>query len=283
MPLDDLRRIIYVTTSIDEYRNVFSDDWASRIAELVKGKVRIDELVFDLTMEWRAAVYTAALPVSILEHMKRFHDTYINHGELNTTLLRLAEIIPGTLAQRVPALTSHPALIRELQREIVKIGADFESARDKVSFEFPLEESWQDYLKETVFQLSLWGSQRICYVAIYNAYDNFLQQCVRIELAQPNYRPKPKQFQQVFTKCFGATLLHTCWTNDDLSIARSARHSLSHAGGRLTPELADKKHGFELKQDRIQIVPEKTKQLLVVLKDAVQAMAEKAVTMPKFA
>ena len=177
---DDILRTVYVTTTLDAYRNFFSDDWGERVDRLTANKPKLSEIVFDLMMEWRAAAYTASLPVSILEHMKAYHDGFVNTGELNTNLLRLAQVIPAKLAQELPELAADPSLIRRIQEKLVDLGAKMEEARDNATMEFPLEETWQSYLQEHVYQLSLWGSQRICFVSIYNSYENFLIRAVCI-------------------------------------------------------------------------------------------------------
>ena len=78
-------------------------------------------------MESRAAAYTASLPVSIVEHMKAYHDAFVNTGEINTTLLRIADGVIGKLGQRIPDLIVEPALIHRLRSEIVNLGAELES------------------------------------------------------------------------------------------------------------------------------------------------------------
>ena len=177
---DEIIRWVHIDTRFDSYRNFFSDDWGKRIDALTKDIPKLSPLVFDVMMEWRAAAYTASLPVSILEHMKAFHDGFVRTGEINTTLLRLMEIVPGALARKIPELTTDPSLMRRIQKELVEIGATMEENRDPSGFEFPLDETWNSYLNERAYQLSLWGSQRICYVSIYNSYENFLVRCVGI-------------------------------------------------------------------------------------------------------
>lgn len=279
---DEILRTVYVTTTLDAYRNFFSDDWGERVDRLTSSKAKLSEIVFDLMMDWRAAAYTASLPVSILEHMKAYHDGFINTGDLNTNLLRLAQVIPGKLAQELPELNADPSLIRRIQEKLVDIGAQMEEARDKAQFEFPLEDTWQSYLKEHVYQLSLWGSQRISFVSIYNSYENFLVRAVCLARSIDSCRSSDKCFKKYLSESFGDTLREKCWTSTDIHIARLARHALSHAGGRVDDKLAKQKHGFEIRDGRIQVVPEKTKALFSLLKDCVYSLAEKAVTMPQF-
>ncbi len=279
---EDICRTAYVTTSLDTYRNFLSDDWGERLDQLTATKAKLSEIVIDLMMDWRAAAYTASLPVSIIDHMKAFHDAFVNTGELNTTLLRLAQVIPGRLAQDLPELTLDPSTIRCLQAKLVDLGAEIEEARDKAKCEFPVEETWQSYLKEDAYQLSLWGSQRICYVSIYNAYENFLVRAVCIAQSISSCRSSDREFKKYLAQSFGEPLRDKCWTATNVNIARLARHALSHTGGRVTDKLGKQNHRFVIRDGRIQVTPEKTKALFALLKDCVYSLAQKAVTMPAF-
>jgi hypothetical protein len=279
---EELRRKVHIETNIDDYRHFFSDDWAASVFQLTEHLPKIYELIFDLVMEWRSAAYTASLPVAVIEHMRAFHDGFVNTGEINTVLLRLAHDIPAKLALDVPELTHDPVLVRRLQERIVNLGAELEEARSRAQVAFPIDDTWRSYIEDSVFQLSLWGSQRICFVSIYNSYDNFLVRTLRIAISDNRCRSTDREFRSRFRDVFGAPLLEKCWTSDDVNIARLARHALSHAGGRLTDELAQQKHGFIVRDHRIQITPQKTKELFAMLKDAAFSLAEKAVTLPAF-
>jgi hypothetical protein len=275
-------RTVRVDTRFDAYRNFLSDDWGERVLAIAAPAAKLSELTLDVMIEWRAAAYTMSLPASILDHVKAYHDSYVNTGEINTTFLRLAETIPTILARRVPELTSKPRLIRRLQEETVKIGAEFEAARRGGSVQFPLEDTWNAYVEHHVYQLSLWGSQRIAYVSIYNSYENFLVRAVSIAQATDRCRTTDKDFKERLAASFGDKLLATCWTSNALNVVRLARHSLSHAGGRLTDKLARQQHGFVVADGRIQVMPDNTKALFALLKDCVYLLAEQAVTMPEF-
>ena len=280
---EEIQREVHVTTTLDAYRNFFNDDWGERVDALTASKPQLSEIVFDLMMEWRAAAYTASLPVSILEHMRAYHDAFVNTGELNTVLLRLAQLIPGKLANAIPEVSGDPALVRRIQEQLVTIGAELEESRDKSDIEFPIDDVWQSYLKDNAYQLSLWGSQRICFVAVYNSYENFLVRAVSIALSLDNCRSTDQDFKDRVEEAFGASICFRCWKTRDVNIARLARHSLSHAGGRLNKKFGKQPHKFEIRDDRIQVTPELTKELFSLLKDCVFTIAEAAVTMEEFA
>lgn len=281
---DDILRKVYVHTTPDSYRNFLSDDWAARIDALTSPAPKLSALVLDVVLDWRAAAYAVSLPAMLPEQVKGYHDSFVNSGEINTTLLRLAEGICRKLVRRIPELTSDPALIRRLQTEIVNLGSDLEMAKSGTEIELPLDELWQEYIKLPAFYLGLWGSQRIGYVSIYNAYDNFVVEMVKLALSPPRCRSSEDGFKKLFADAFGEPLKAKCWTDSRLNIARVARHALSHAAGRVTKELDDlrPKHSFVVEDGRIQITPDDTKHLYSLLKDCVYALAEKAVAMPQF-
>jgi hypothetical protein len=176
-----------------------------------------------------------------------------------------------------------PSSVRRLQERIVNLGAEMEEARDRAKFEFQMEEMWRSYLGKHAYQLSLWGSQRICYVSIYNSYENFLVRSLQIARSIDSCRVTDKDFPKNLAASFGDDVRDKCWiSNIQINVARLARHALSHAGGRVTDDLAKHKHGFVVKDDRIQVTPEKTKALFSLLKNAVYSLAEKAVVMQEF-
>jgi hypothetical protein len=92
---------------------------------------------------------------------------------------------------------------------------------------------------------------------------------VRVAASLDEYKSlNRKKFKSDFSAAFGEHLLKKCCDNSALDIARFARHALSHAGGRLTQELASTSHGFVVCDGRIHITPKDTKALFSLLKDA---------------
>lgn len=280
---DEIIRKVYVHTKPESYRNFLSDDWGERVHALALPASKLSELVFDVVLDWRAVAYAVSLPAMLPEQVKGYHDSFVNNGEVNTSLLRLADGICSKLEQRIPELTSDPVLIRRLRAEVVDFGSEM-SKRSGFEIELPLDELWEDYIKLPAFFLGLWGSQRIGYVSIYNAYDNFVVEMVSVAMSRTQCRSSDRDFSGLFAQAFGESLKEKCWTSGKLNVARAARHALSHAGGRVTKQLADLRpgHDFIIENERIQITPDKTKQLYELLKECVYLLAEKAVTMPQF-
>jgi hypothetical protein len=119
------------------------------------------------------------------------------------------------------------------------------------------------------FQLSIWGSQRLCYGAVYYAYEDFLARCYRLSACEPGCRVD-REFGKRFGSQYGAALRQSCWDDHRVLVARLTRHALVHNGGRLTSDLKKmSKHGLTLLGEDIQIYPSLTKGLYGVLKDRV--------------
>jgi hypothetical protein len=159
---------------------------------------------------------------------------------------------------------------------------------------------WDHYMQSNTFKTTLWSSQRICYAAIYHAYENFLTRCVGEALKKPNYRPRPKKDKRSPTEALGADLNDTipgagdhCLLKDErVDFGRRVRNSLAHNGGRSWPGIDVKNaehktddgrvHKLTVWHGKIQVVPEDTRFLLDLLKQKAFWLAEKAKDHPKF-
>ena len=67
--------------------------------------------------------------------------------------------------------------------------------------EFTPNKTWSEYKSQEDFMLAVWGSQRISFVAIYNAYETFAGGCLKA--ANPEFRPLKDKFDPAFEKAFG--------------------------------------------------------------------------------
>ena len=278
---DKSDREIFVVQDLKGYRDFLDGNWCASVDKLVSPAPKLSAILLDLIMEWRAAVYAMSLPSIMPEQLKNYHDSYVNTGEINTTFLRLAQDIPALLAQRIPEMTSDASLISKLQHEIIRLAAKLEELNDKIKVEFDMDKARAEFLAHAGYQLGLWGSQRIGYVSIYNSYEHFLTQLVGIAHGRDNCRTTDDDFRECFDKSLGSDLIEKCWDHGKVNRIRNARHSLSHAGGRVTRKLG-KQHKFPLAGGRIQVTPDETKEQLAVLKKCVSLLCEKAVAMPQF-
>ena len=259
MPNGRIRQV-HVVQEFEAYRDWFSDDWAKSFCDLTEPAATLSAPALGLVVESGAVAYAMSLPVVSIEQVRAYHDGVVNTGEVNSTLLRMMDGFTGKLARRIPGLNGDPEILRQVQREIVNIGATLEEKRAP-TLEFPIETMWREYLKLPVYNLVLWGSQQNAFVSICNSYEHFLTELVRIALGLDECRTTPaKEFECRLHDAFGETLKENCWTTDEMQIARAARHALSHAGGGVTRELRKfKSHGFVEHDGRIHVTPAKTK------------------------
>ncbi len=285
---DENQRNIYIEKDFEAYRNTFSDDWCKRIDNLTDTKPKLSGIILDLILDWRSAAYTASLPATTLEMIKSHHDGLVNSNSPNSTLIRLTEALKTKLAREMPdEFTVDPSLGRRIQKSLIDTCGEIIETwdNDNREFEFSIEEHWNIYTEYSAFQLGLWGSQRVCYVSIFNAYDSFVSRVTdTVSIAQKTdcCRTVDREFKKYFSDLFGNTIKNACWCNNELATARYARHALSHAGGRETKNLKKQKHDFEIVDGKIHVTPGNTKALYSLLTDCVFQLSEKAVTMPEF-
>ena len=147
----------------------------------------------------------------------------------------------------------------------------------------PLEPIWNEFLTQPAFQMSVWSSQRVSYVAFYNAYEAFLVDCAKLALGVGQLRTNDKEFKEALRTGFSKDISIPCWTHNEMNVAKLVRHALSHANGRETADLKKQKHGIRLEKDVLQIVPHDNHKLLKRLRCGVEAVVAVAATDLKFA
>jgi len=141
---------------------------------------------------------------------------------------------------------------------------------------------WEKYLEISTFNTTLFSSQRICYGAVYHAYENFLSRCVGIAKNKPNYRAKKADSLAADLNGLIDGAGTTCLKNSDIEFARLVRNSLAHNGGRVTPAIVSRNTTIRIIDDQLNIWPEDTKSLFDMLKNKVLWFAEKANDNPLF-
>jgi hypothetical protein len=178
-------------------------------------------------------------------------------------------------------------------------GAAFTAAMPWVLIRLPGDpyNRWDYYMGIGTFKTTLWSSQRICYAAIYHAYENFVTRCVAEAKNKPNYRPK--KHKRTPTEALGDDLNDIipgagdyCLKDAHVDFARLVRNALAHNGGRSAPEIEAKNtehktdggrvHKLMILDGMIQVVPDDTRFLFDLLKQKVLWLAEKAKDHPKY-
>lgn len=280
--VDRLIKNLSIDDRLESYRDFFSDDWGHRVAALVKDAPRLQRLTFELMADWRGAAYTVSFPAQMLEHFRSFAEGFTNDPEPNTGTLRFADVVLTKLRLAIPELTADSRLQRVLHEKLVALTAEIKEAHSKVQIEFPIDDIWKQYLRHHVYQITLWSTLRIGYVAIYNAYDNFVQQCTSLARAGERIRTTGNtRFKRKFCETFGEPAYQQCWESAAVNVARLTRHALSHAAGRPSERLLSQSPDLCIEDGVIHILPIDIKELYATLKDAALALCAIAKNKPE--
>lgn len=273
---------IYVDDRISSYENFFENDWANEMNNIAMGSKKLGNALLDLFVDWRGASNVTHLPRQLIEHIKSFHDGFVNSQRPSSDLLNLSVALTQRLGRDFPELNSlDPALQRRIQERIVKIGYEIQASAQYTPIVLPLEEIWRHYIGNQSYALTIWSSQRIVYIEVYNAYESFLAQCMRIALRMNSYRIE-NGFAREFESIFGPALLSNCWSRNEVFTIKQARHCLSHSGGKINDKLLKAKHNFKVVDKILQITPNDTKAAYHILKECVKAVLQQATEKPEF-
>lgn len=128
------------------------------------------------------------------------------------------------------------------------------------------------------FQMMLWGCQRTCFVSVHCAYENFLTCVVGMGKNDNEYwKPRENQFRRDIQDVFGKRILELVWTHDTIVNSRIARNCLSHASGKVTDELRNRKHNFEILEGHIHITPRDLREQMDVMKLAIEELGQESI------
>jgi hypothetical protein len=274
---------VYVDARISQYEGYLPDDWMGRALDASKPAAALGQIVANLLLAWRTAAYTASTPLTIIKTVQAAMLGYARVVSSDASIIAFSDGVVARMSQRIPDLVEDRRLRERLVRELVTLADEIRAQRAALTTEMPVEPVWQDFLKQDAFVLSVWSSQRVSFVAFYNAYEAFLVECVKRATGVTRLRAQDTEFLRFLRTAFGTDLSGPCWTNREIQIAREVRHSLSHAGGHETENLKKQKHGIRLEGSVLQIVPDDNHRLLRPLRNGVDAIITAAAAHPKFA
>lgn len=261
---------IRVNPEIKAYQDYLPDDWSEAIVKQLPVGSVLERLVLDLALSWRSASYTAQMPATSIKAM---HAAALGRGKMvspDSSIVSYSDGILAKLSLQIPELVEDRALRALIQAALVAVAPDFRDRAAAVKDDFPIEPMWDEFLNDPPFHLSLWGSQRVAYVAFYNAYEAFLIDCLKFGKGVTRLRTTDKpEFNEALRTALGQDVTNPCWSHHEINLARLARHALSHNEGRLTEELKKQKHGIELIDDDLQIMPQDIHRMLNRLRAAV--------------
>ncbi len=270
-----MQKDVWIDDRYESYQSFFDHAWSRKFLDRAKGTIA-EEVSFDLATMWRGAANTFMQPWLMLQSFKSFTEGALNYKP--TLTKKVIDALVGQLVRNMKGDLSQNQQ-EALQKCVQSISERVEKGLEEDKFEFPIHSAWSDLLRLSEFQLGLWGSQYICYTAVYYSYEDFLVRCVGIALKNPKYRiPKKKQFSQDIERLFDRSTCVTCWDCSEVDIARVARHAIVHNGGRLTDELKSKPHKFRIENNVIQVYASDTHDLFDALKEKAYILAEELIT-----
>jgi|GEM_PF-2268897 hypothetical protein len=132
------------------------------------------------------------------------------------------------------------------------------------------ERLWSDCVTQDEFRLTLAGSQALAYTGFYFGYENFLtESCVaKIPNSTTSDFKNCNLIKKGLKKAFNSSIEKTVWSDNKIIVAREARNSLVHNGGKASGKL--KNMGAQLVEDgHVCVHPILLKELFQTLKEKV--------------
>lgn len=258
------------------------DDWGENTIGTIPEGTVLKRLLLDLALAWRTASYTAQMPATSIRVMHAAAVGLAGFVSPDSSIVAYSEKIIAKLTRMVPELTENRALRTRLMESLATIAVEFRDRAAEVKTDFPIEPIWAKFMNDMAFRLSLWSSQRIAFVAFYNAYEVFLVDCLKVATGLTSLRTPMKEFRNGLRNAFREDIADPCWFHSEINIARLLRHALSHNGGRQTEDMKKQKHVIKLIGEDLQIVPEDNHRILRRLRKAVEKVIAVTRDDPKF-
>jgi hypothetical protein len=289
--MDNFALNISIDRKMSSYRDLWTSKQAETVGDRAKASKKLEQLTATLLLNWRSFAYGAGMAEVIAIGPNNALEHFTTSGGY-TAALEIAPRVMQVLAKRVPQIVNVEGLRQDLEQEAIRIGADLIDARDKAneSFELSADQAWDEHLNVPAFVMYVWGTMRLVYVGVYNAYDDFVRQCVRVIC---NLRPDEElthndaRIKEVLLGKFGKQVWDECWAGPKISEIKEIRHSLSHCCGRPTIKLREwlDQGRFELDvlDDIIQIWPENIHKEYKSLAPCVKKLIDTAIKLPCFA
>ncbi len=271
---NQLAGTIYIDRQLDSYKNYLSDERINSIANQLDKETVLSKHFFTLFMELRGVAYNASFPYLMPNMLGTFYTGYIQSVNPRRTFLEFASAIVKRLSNEVHQLTKNQRLSRKIRERLIVISHDYFDIDKKLPIAIDSYGIWEDLLRmpKYTFMYAVWSNQRVSYLAGFSAYDNFIARVVKDALNLDRCRTTDRDFPDKIKNAFGNNAAALAWTGDEITTLREIRHSLAHAGGKITDPLRQRKYGCVFKDDIIQITPKDIKRLFLAITSAVEAI-----------
>jgi hypothetical protein len=272
---------IKIDTRVDAYKTYFDHAWYRKLDETVAGS-KLEEPVFSLGMNWKSAANTHLMPWLMIQSIKRFWEGHLRGQESASeqAVTHLAQHVPAEMGDSLSHMKR-----KKLAEVMTQIGGRMKQVREQNDEEINPQAVFDIFLSGpggSELQLSIWGSQRITYGAVFHAYEDFVSRCVGLARNEPDYRAfKIKTLHSDARAAFGDTTANHCLTDSPVELARLVRNALAHQGGRETDELKKVAHGVTVVDGVLQVMPDDNRRLFDTLKDRVFKLTQAALSLPQ--
>ena len=222
----------------------------------------------------------------VLEHDFREYKTFFGHAwarRLYATVkgTKLEPLVAALCVNWKSAANTHMfpwLMVESMNAAVTRMnGGRKLISREQLWRHFHLEDP-----KMSEMHLAIFGSQRLCYVAIYFAYETFVRETLAIfkgveEFRELNFRDVKKAANECFTKEVADACLDK--VVDD---ARRIRNAIAHNGGKLGKNSNGNIHGIRIEGGTLQVMPHDSRKLIRELEGRVEKLVEAALKRNEF-
>jgi len=273
---------IGIDEQLESYRTFFDGQWADDIFEVVAG-TRLEPEVDLLVVHWKSVANAHAMPWVATESLRNYGRGCVGARTpfavelVDAMKLRLTDAIGKDLSRHKKNIVD--AAVDSVASDVLARSA---VAKGVAASGVRSSDIWAYFIGHYEFQMSVWGSQRLCYAGVYFGYESFVRACASLATNRPSSDNWTKGGTLVknLKTVFGEQIVKQCITDQPVQIARLVRNALVHNAGKVTEELGHISHGLAVQDGVLQIMAPDTSGLFRQLKGRALALAQKAIELP---
>ncbi len=265
-----------IEPDLDRYATFFDGPWAEALFK--RAPTQLADAVSNLVLSWRMAANTHRLPWLMIHQMEGFASGFMRRSKPDMAVLMerlrnwLFKELDGEL-RRVEKKAIN-AVIDKLDQGL-RLESQTKDGR------IPAREYWDEISDQQEMCFSITGSQNLSYCALFFAYEWFLVGCFRALGGEAKFRTNQDKFWKRFAELLGRDPVPDYWEEPEgaasrpLVVARLARHSIAHTGGKAKEELKAEKHGLTVSPEGfVSVWPSNNLALFSVLKQKVDRLVD---------
>ena len=256
---------IRIEQDVDYYKIDQDTDWAKNVTKLGPDNSVLRQVTLQLAFDVKNVVNVSRSSWFILNEIltssENTHERLCYQGGYGRFFIAVRDRLCGKVR-----LTNMKK--QEVKRAINEIAADVTRVSQETELDALVESAWKGLWGNSEFTSLLNGSQRMSFVALYNAYEAFVVRCVGIAKETNDYaKPHDGDFKRDIRGAFDDDVANACWANETRRHMANARHCLSHAAGKVTDKMkkaltSTTAHDYVFEDNELQImVPDVRKHL----------------------